>query len=237
MAVATTPEPKKEPATPPGKEAITPKEPKKEKSATPEELQKTVATLKGEVETLNIKLGQQTTLQSQADRKRKKAEIKIRTIKETLRKIRSGEIAIDEMTPEDESSEEKEDKYKTRIGIQNLIIGSPEYQKLLEGNITLREVIKNNPLALIGDYLDVEDAVEQVKDKLDEMVSSSKESQPKDDKKKGKEGEGPEFEAPVQPSGEPPEPPKEKEKEKPSTGPEPRIDPIEKSIKDKIKFT
>ena len=153
----------------------------------------------------------------------------MKKLKKTLEDICEGKIEASEIVPDDETSDEKDVRTAARIGIQNLFIGNPAYQKLLEKDITLREVVKNNPLALIGDYLDAEDAIEQMKDKLDEIVSSSI-VQPEKEKKEGEEG-AEEFEAgPVQPKAEPPTP---SQSETPKTLDE----KLEDSIKSKIHIT
>ncbi len=237
---ATTPNPKKEEATPPGKkEAITsdkpekPGKPENQEPQTPPENKKTVAELEGEVEDLTKQLKQRTTLQGQADKKRRIEAIEKRKLEIELKRIRSGDEFVEPEAPEGESQVAKEVRLEAKIGIQNLILDSPEYQELIRQDITLKEVLKNNPFALIGEYFDAEDAVEQIKEKLDERVSSLKSSQSKEDKKEGEEGEeGPEFEAgPTQPKEEPPSPPTP-----PSTTPETPDEKLEKSIEDKIEI-
>lgn len=236
MAEATTPEPKKEETTPPGKEAITPKEPKKEeKPATPEQLQKKVVELEGIVETLTKEAEQQKTLQSQADRKRRIERKKRLEVERILKEIRETGVIPEETIPEG-TGMEREEKLKIKVGVQDLLLGNPKYQEVLKKDATLKRLLETNPTALIADAIDAEDVIEQIKDLLDDRVSTL-EAQPEVEKKKGKEGEGPEFKAPVQPGGEPPEPPKEGEKKEPPKGSEPRLDPVEESIKKRIKFT
>jgi len=238
--VATTPksneeqEPQKGESTTPGQEgAITPKEPEG-KPTTPKEPageptppeNKEVVELKGKVEDLTKKLEDTQKLQSQADRKRREEKILREKIEEKLRKYRSGEVSLDDEIPENETSTEKETRLEAKIGIQNLILDNPKYQEVLKKDITLKEVIKNNPFALIGEYLDTEDAVEQIREKLDERVTSL--AQPKEEPKKG---EGKQFEVgPTQPGETPPSPPKQPEGQ--TSG-----DIVEESIKNRIRIT
>lgn len=221
---ATTPTPEKE-VTPKGeKEAITPQKPAGEPTPPEEKVTK----LEGEVDTLTKELEQTKTLQSQADKKARTEKIERIKIEKQLKRIQSGEVTIPPEVPEGETADEREIRLTARIGIQNLILENPEYQELLKQDVTLKEVLKNNPFALIGEYLDTEDAVEQIKEKLDDRVKQM--SQPKEDKPKEKE-EGVEFEpGAIQPpeTSETPPPP--------ATPPTPGEE-VEESIKKKIKFT
>ncbi len=170
--------------------------------------EKKITELKGQVEGLQNDLKKQEKITKTAQRSEKVHEIKMKKLTQTLEDIREGKIEPTEIVPEDETSDEKDVRTEVRIGIQNLFIGNPAYQKLLDNDTTLREVIKNNPLALIGDYLDAEDAIEQMTEKLDKMISSS--VQPEQEEKKEGE-ESPEFEAgPTQPKEVTTEPPKPK---------------------------
>lgn len=68
--------------------------------------------------------------------------------------------------PMDDREAESE-RLKAERGISNLLLMNPAYQKVLEGDATLREILLDNPLSLIREYIDFEDAVDQVKRKLD----------------------------------------------------------------------
>lgn len=241
MVKADTPAPeeKEEKATPP-EGADTPAEEPEGEPTTPTPQEEKVAKLEGQVEDLTNKLARQEKIAQTAQRQQKVADIEKKKVEETLEKIRSGEISPDEQIPEGESSTERETRLEARIKIQGLIIDNPEYQELMREDVTLKEVLKNNPFALIGDYLDAQDAVDQLKDKLDERVSTlrakKKASQP--EKEPGKEeggegegeGEGKEFEVgPVQPGERKEAPPKEPSHQTP-------MDSVEESIKGKIKI-
>jgi len=221
MAEATTSAPKQE-TTLGGGEAITSAKPTGE-PATPD---KKVVELEGEVERLRKELENQKTLQSQADKKARIAEIERKKLDAQLKRIREGEGYIPPSS-EGETSVEKEVRLNARIGIQNLILSNPDYQELLKQDITLREVMMNNPFAIIGEFYDAEDAVSQIREKLDTRVSSLAPQPPA----KGGEKGGAEFEVgPIQPKSEPPLPPK------PAQTGAGLQESVEQSIKSKIKF-
>jgi len=227
--VATTPQsdegknPSEGGTTPLGQEgAITPKVIEGEPTS-PKEVEE----LKGQVEDLTKKLGDAQKLQSQADKKKRIAEIERQKLEVKLEKIRSGEISLEDEIPENETSTEREVRLEAKVGIQQLILDNPKYQEIVKQDITLREVLKNNPFALIDKYLDAEDAVEQIREKLDERVSSS-ETQPKEEPKKE---EGKQFDVgPTQPGETPPTPPEQPKGQPP-------MDKVEESIKNKIRVT
>jgi len=234
MAKADTPvaEKKEEKKTTTPPVTDTPAETPEEGPAPSTPQEKKVVELEAEVERLNNLLTKQETITKSSQRDKAIAERKKQEILTTLEKIRTGEIDISEINFPTETlpSEEEGIKKDIQIGVQNLLLGNPDYQNLLSKDVTLREVIKKNPLVLIGEFFSVEDAVEQIREKMDERVSSLKKVQSKEEKKK-EEG-GKEFEAgPTQPGPGKPETPAE---EPASTSPE---DKVEKSIKEKIKFT
>jgi len=233
MAKADTPAPEKEEkkaTTPSGPD--TPAEKKPEGDPTPPTPQeKKVAELEAEVDRLTNLLTKQETIAKTSQREKAIAERKKRELVETVEKIKSGEIDVSEISLPEEipSSEVDVIKKDIQIGVQNLLLGNPDYQNLLSQDITLREVMKKNPLVLIGDFYSVEDAVEQIREKLDERVSSLKKAQPEEEKKKGEKG--PEFEAgPTQPKEGPPAPP-------PSSTSQTPDEKLEESIKKKIRIT
>lgn len=216
-----------------GSESQDTKKPKEGEPATPEK----IAELEGQVEDLTKKIKQANDLQSQADIKAKREKKEREKLEATLKKIRDGEISAEDLgeTPLEEDGEVAAEKAKARIGIQNLFIGNHEYNQLLDGDITLREVVKNNPLALIGDFYDSADAIAQFKQKIDERIEElKKKPQPKTEDNKNKEGEegGPEFEAgPTQPAEGTPSTTTEETKE-----PEVGVDKVVESIKGKIEI-
>jgi len=223
MAEATTSTPEKE-VTPEGeKGAITGQEPAGEPT-TPDEK---VIKLEAEVDRLTKLTKQSQDLQRQADKKARIEKIEKQKLERQLQRVQAGEEYIPPEVPEGETPVERELRLEARIGIQNLILENSEYQELLKKDITLREVLKNNPFALIGEYFDAQDAVEQIKEKLDDRVKQIQ-VQPKEEK----EGGGKEFETgPTQPS-EVTTPPKKEEKQPGPGGP--AADKTEESILKKI---
>jgi len=233
MAKADTPAPEKKEekkaTTPPGPD--TPAEKPEGDPTPPTPQEKKVAELEAEVDRLTNLLTKQETIAKTSQKEKAIAERKKRELVETIEKVKSGEIDISEVSLPEEITPSEVDVLKKDIliGVQNLLLGNPDYQNLLTQDITLREVMKKNPLVLIGEFFSVEDAVEQIKDKLDERVSSLKKSPPKEEKKEGEEG--PEFEAgPTQPKEGPPAPP-------PTPTPQTPDEKLEESIKNKIKIT
>lgn len=221
-------EKEKETTTPSGTD--TPVEEPKGEPTSPTPQEQKVVELEAEVDRLANLLNKQEAIAKTSQRERAIAERKKRELQETLKGIRTGEIDISEtnLPAEFTPSEEENVKKDIQIGVQNLLLGNSDYQNLLSEDITLREVLKKNPLVLIGEHFSVEDAVEQIKDRLDERVSSLKKVQPKEEKKEGK---SPEFDpGAVQPPEAPETPPKEKTFKTPD-------EEIEESIKSKIKFT
>jgi len=225
---ATTPILKKKEATPSGeKEAITSGKPKEGAENDPSKI---VADLQSEVDTLKKQLELQKTLQSQADKKARIERIEKTKLEKQLKSIREGEDFVPPEVPEGETGVEREVRLEARVGIQNLILDKPEYQELIKQDITLKEVLRNNPFALIGDFFDAQDAVEQIKERLEERLSSLK-TQPKEgESKKGEKGE--EFEAGIVQSSESAEVPPEEEKSSKTLD-----EKLEESISKKIHIT
>lgn len=232
MVEDTTSTPKKPGATPVGEQKKALPEKPKGETTPPQEVPKKVAELKTKIEGLEKTLGETETKLSQArdmqriaDKARTKSERRKRELQETLKRIReTGEIPPEEI-PEGTPAE-REEALVARVAIQNLLIGNSQYQKLLEKDRTLKTILIKNPLALISDWLDAEDAVAQVKDYLDNQLASL-ETQPKGEEKKEEKGFEP---GPIQPPGAIPpkiETPSEKTLKKGK---------IEESIKSKIRF-
>lgn len=70
-------------------------------------------------------------------------------------------------------NEAEMERLNAEKGIANLIMLNPDYQGLLQKDATLKEVLLNNPLSLISEYIDAEDAVDQIKKKLDTRLATS----------------------------------------------------------------
>ena len=64
------------------------------------------------------------------------------------------------------------ERLKAEKGIANLLMLNPEYQELLKKDETLKDVMLNNPLSLLTEYIDAEDAVEQIQKKLNKRLET-----------------------------------------------------------------
>ena len=191
---ATTSTPEKEKSTSQGeKEAITSEKSEVGESTPPE---KTVDELTAEVEQLKSEVEKSQTLQSQADKKARIEKVSRLRIEDKLKKIRSGEVEIDDLDKggdaENVSTSDINTALEIKAGIQGIIIDNPSYQEVLKKDQTLKQVLLKNPLVLIEDFIDAEDAVEQIKDLFNTKVSNLvKEVQPEKPKV---DGEGKKFE-------------------------------------------
>lgn len=229
---ATTPDIKKEEATSSDvKEAIT----SDEEDTTPSSENK-VAELESEVATLKKEIENQTKLQSQADKKARTEKVARKRVEQKLAKIRSGEVEpeYNSDNPSLDSNDSKNDiAVAVKLGISDMIFDNSLYQKVLNGDNTLKMVIRKNPLALIDDAIDAEDAIEQIKEVLDRKANDLVASNEANKIKSNPTIEGKEFEVGVvQPSGENAPVQKETPQEKSNFS----ADSIETSIRSKIKM-
>ena len=219
-----SPEVKQE-ATPEKRETITGiKEGAEENS-----LAKQVVDLTADVERLNRDLTQTKTLQSQSDRKARQESVERKKVEAELRRIQKGEGPIVPEVEEEISGTAISQKILVKGLVAETILRNKDYQTILEQDPTLQEVLLTNPLAIVEDAYDAEDALNQIKEKLDLRVNNLKASQKKVEQPK--EG-GAEFSAgPINvPEGTSPEikTPSKKALEEGN---------IEKSILSKIKIT
>ena len=219
-----SPEVKQE-ATPEKRETITGiKEGAEENS-----LAKQVADLTVETERLSKELTQTKTLQSQSDRKARQESVERKKVEAELRRIQKGEGSIIPEVGEEISGTVINQKILVKGLVAETILRNKDYQTILEQDPTLQEVLLTNPLAIVEDAYDAEDALNQIKEKLDLRVNNLKASQKKVEQPK--EG-GVEFSAgPINvPEGTSPEikTPSKKALEEGD---------IEKSILSKIKIT
>jgi len=192
-------------------------------------LVKQVADLTADVERLNRDLTQTKTLQSQSDRKARQESVERKKVEAELRRIQKGEGPIVPEVGEEISGTAISQKILVKGLVAETILRNKDYQTILEQDPTLQEVLLTNPLAIVEDAYDAEDALNQIKEKLDLRVNNLKASQKKVEQLK--EG-GAEFSAgPVNvPEGTSPEikTPSKKALEEGD---------IEKSILSKIKIT
>ena len=192
-------------------------------------LAKQVVDLTADVERLNRDLTQTKTLQSQSDRKARQESVERKKVEAELRRIQKGEGPIIPEVGEEISGTAISQKILVKGLVAETILRNKDYQTILEQDPTLQEVLLTNPLAIVEDAYDAEDALNQIKEKLDLRVNNLKASQKKVEQPK--EG-GVEFSAgPVNvPEGTSPEikTPSKKALEEGD---------IEKSILSKIKIT
>lgn len=64
------------------------------------------------------------------------------------------------------------------LAVTNAVAYSPEYQALLAEDPTLREIFQRNPLFYVKDFIDSEDAVDQVKEVLDARLEAKNSTTP-----------------------------------------------------------
>lgn len=121
-------------------------------------------------------LKQARDMQSIADKGRRVAERKLQI---ALKRNASGDNQGGQPNAEPSSSiDYSEDEKKSIMDtaerkVLNLIAFEPKYQDVLSKDQTLKDIISRNPLALITEFIDAEDAVEQIKEMLDGRVSQA----------------------------------------------------------------
>lgn len=143
-----------------------------------------------EIVALQDEVKQAKKLQGQADRKARQERVARKRLQQ---KIQSG-------TGEPPSEPEGEDPPDTFQEVEQakfegsairLAYSSEEYRKVLEADPTLRKIIESNPLALIKNPIDAEDAVMQLQEVLDTRVDELSEPSPKPKEEKPEDKEKP----------------------------------------------
>ena len=76
--------------------------------------------------------------------------------------------------PGGSSADEEITRANAEKGIFALLAGDQTYRELLEKDVTLKDILIKNPLSLISEYIDSEDAVDQVKSYLDNRLQTIK---------------------------------------------------------------
>jgi len=209
-------------ATPESQEAITGDKENQEK----------VATLQAELEQTKTQIKMYRDLQASADKKARLEKIERQKLERELRRIQVGEAPLMPEMNQEISVSNMEQKVLVKGAVADMILRNPEYQIVLDKDTTLKEVLLTNPLALVGEAYDTEDALAQIKEKLDIRVESYQESLKKTEALQ-KERVVKEFEVGMVNPMETQLPAKSSE-EKPKGYPE---DSIAKSIESKIRFT
>lgn len=82
---------------------------------------------------------------------------------------------------EEVAAKMQEEERKAESGLKNLVL-DPKYREVLDADTTLRDLFMRNPLGVIpvlaSDPFDAEDAIGQVKAKLDERLAAKKPATP-----------------------------------------------------------
>lgn len=142
------------------------------------------AELQAQIEQLRREIEHARNMQSIADKKAKEERRARLKLERELKKIQRGEVPSDE--PSIPAADEDVSKVLVRGRVAELLLRNEKYQKVLEKDPTLKEVLLTNPLALVEDYYDVEDAIEQIQEKIEKRLTEIPESVPP--KKEGDTG-------------------------------------------------
>ncbi|RLJ01993.1 MAG: hypothetical protein DRP11_03590 [Candidatus Aenigmatarchaeota archaeon] len=127
-----------------------------------------VAELQAEIERLRKEIEHARNMQSIADKKaREERKARLKLEKE-LKKIREGRVSEEE--PLSTEPEEAVNKAIVKGRIAELLLRNPNYQKVVDQDPTLKEVLLTNPMALVEEAVDVEDAVEQIQEKIEKRL-------------------------------------------------------------------
>lgn len=129
---------------------------------------------------LETELAQARLLQGQADRKAKR-EAQARKRLEARFRGNANTSSSNE-SEDDTSSSDNDEVGKARMESEILrtVYSNADYRKVLDADPTLKKIIESNPLALIKNPLDAEDAAMQIQNLLDERVDELPEpSKPK----------------------------------------------------------
>jgi len=139
----------------------------------------TTPTDEAEVDQLKKELVQAKKLQGQADRKARQERLARKRLQQ---KIQSGagepSSESEEDNPPDNTFQEVE-KAKFEGQALRLAYSNEEYRKVLEADSTLRRIVESNPLALVKNPIDAEDAVMQLQELLDTRADEISETSPK----------------------------------------------------------
>lgn len=137
----------------------------------------TVTLSKADHEKLQGDLKQARDLQSQSDKARRAAERKARILESRAKGgAENGDGQTADPAPVDleyTDTEKQQIMGQAEKGVLQLLVGNDQYREVLNNDPTLKDIISKNPLALITEYIDAEDAVEQIKEMLDGRVASS----------------------------------------------------------------
>jgi len=169
-------------ATPQEGGESTPQTPTEEDGATSSQK---VAELQAELERLQKEVEHARNMQSIADKKAKEERRARIKLEKELKKIQRGEVSEEISGEEYSSSELNKDIVKGRVA--ELLLRNQEYQKVLDKDPTLKDVLLTNPLALVEDAVDEEDVVDQIREKIEKRLADIEKSESASKKETGKE--------------------------------------------------
>jgi len=135
-----------------------------------------VAELQAELERLRKEVEHARNMQSIADKKAREERRARLKLEKEIKRIREGKV--EEGEPSSTEPEEGISKIAVRGRVAEMLLRNPDYQKVVEQDPTLKEVLLTNPMALVEDALDVEDAVDQIRERIEKRLTeaSNKES-------------------------------------------------------------
>lgn len=146
--------------------AITPQEPQGE---SPE----------AKIARLEAEAQQARTLQAQADRRAKRERAARVRAEGLLSRGGSEPEQADDTIPAPRVSNVEIERAKAERAMVQKAYSDPKYRAIVDSDPTLRRLLETNPLALVNNPLDADDAVFQLEDILEERVSQSTPSAPK----------------------------------------------------------
>jgi hypothetical protein len=140
----------------------------------------TVTIQKGELDELKSDRDDARNMQSIADKEKRKVERKLKKMEHAFQNSEGSQESdtggnldtYGEYTPE----EKQQISSEAERGVMREVINNSDYRDVLDNDSTLNDILARNPLALIDEYIDAEDAVEQITGKLDERVESMKQA-------------------------------------------------------------
>lgn len=102
--------------------------------------------------------------------------------------LSKGKFSFEEPKEEEKPSidelviQEREEYAKLKSGVADLLFDNEDYQKVLKSDRTLTRVLRNDPLSLIDfQPMDANDALNGIKEYLDELVEDYKDKDDKSD--------------------------------------------------------
>ena len=137
---------------------------------------KTSEELSVEVEQLKNEAARKDAVAKTAQKQARAERIARLKVEQELAAARNGGAEPKPGTPSDTITEAQV-RQEVQMQIKDILLDDDKVREFVNSDPLVKELVKNNPFALIGDYFDAEDAVEQFKDRIDSMIKSK--TQPK----------------------------------------------------------